>query len=97
MTQPPHPTAKLARTICLLTMGIATALVVLLYGIFFESFSEDDLIVLSFVWMNLIGFGLGGLIVSRRGVGWSVGIGLVAALTLDLALFTFFVLFWASL
>lgn len=93
----PHPTAKLAKTISILTMVITTVLVLLLYGIFFESFSENDLITLSFIWMNLFGFGLGGWIVSRRGIGWSVGIGLVAALTLDLALFTFFIVLWPSL
>ncbi|MFN8394162.1 MAG: hypothetical protein U0176_05745 [Bacteroidia bacterium] len=93
----PHPTAKLAKTISILTMVVTTALVLLLYGIYFDSFSESALVTLSFVWVNLFGFGLGGLIVSRRGIGWSVGIGFVAALALDLALFTFFLVLWPML
>jgi hypothetical protein len=92
-----HPTAKLARIICIIVMATVTLAVLMLYGLFFNDFSETDLVQLSFIWVSLMGFGVGGLILAHKGVGYSVGIGLVIALAFFLGLQTFFVLIWPSL
>ncbi len=92
-----HPSAKVARIISLSTMGIVTLTVLVLYGLYFDNFSETELVQLSFLWISLMGFGLGGLLLAHKGVGASVGIGLVIALAFFLALQTFYVVLWPSL
>lgn len=91
-----HPTARLARMICIGTMAIVTVLVLILYGLFFDNFSEKKLVLLSFLWISLLGFGLGGLLLAHKGVGASVGIGLVIALAFFLALQTFYLTLWGD-
>lgn len=92
-----HPSAKIARMISIWTMAIVTLAVAALYGFFFDNFSETELMQLSFLWISLMGFGVGGLILAHKGVGASVGIGLVIALAFFLGLQTFFWLIWPSL
>jgi hypothetical protein len=92
-----HPTAKIARIICYITMATVTLGVSLLYGIYFDDLSEIQLVEISFVWVSLMGFSLGGLLLAHKGVGAAVGIGLVIALAFFLALQTFYWTFWTSL
>lgn len=92
-----HPTAKLARIICIAIMVITTIAVLALYGLLFNQMSETELVQLSFLWISLMGLGLGGLLLAHKGVGPALGIGLVIALAFLLALVTFYVTIWPSL
>lgn len=92
-----HPTARAARIICILTMAVATLAVFALYGLLFDHLSETELVQVSFIWVSLIGFGVGGLILAHKGLGASIGIGLVVAFAFFLALQTFFWTIWPSL
>jgi uncharacterized membrane protein len=92
-----HPTAKLARIICIVVMLSVTMVVGLLYGFMFDNFSETELVQLSFLWVSMMGFGVGGLLLSHKGVGPAVGIGLVIALAFLLALITFYMVLWPAL
>ncbi len=78
-------------------MGSVTVIVLLIYLLFFDNFSETELVQLSFPWISLMGFGLGGLILAHKGVGPSIGVGLVIALAFFLALETFYLTLWSSL
>jgi hypothetical protein len=92
-----NPTAQLARKICLITMGAATLLVLLLYGVMFESMSETFLVQVSFLWVCAIAFGGGGLLLAHKGLGPALGIGAVIAFAFFLALQTFYALVWPLL
>lgn len=92
-----NPTAKIARIICYVTMATVTLGVLLLYGIYFDDLSETELVQVSFLWVSLMGFGIGGLLLAHKGVGAAIGIGLVIALAFFLALQTFFLTIWPSL
>jgi hypothetical protein len=93
----PNPTAKLARIVCFSIMGFVTLLVLALYGVFFDKMSETELVQISFFWISLMGFGLGGLILAHKGIGWSMAVGAVIALAFFLALQTFYMTIWPSL
>jgi undecaprenyl pyrophosphate phosphatase UppP len=92
-----HPTARLARLLSIWTMIAVTLVVLVIYGAYFDDFSETELVQLSFIWISLIGWGIGGLLLAYKGIGPSIGIGLVVALAFFLALQTFYVLIWPSL
>lgn len=92
-----HPTAKVARIICYITMATVTIGVLLLYGIYFDDLSETELVQISFLWVSLMGFGVGGLLLAYKGVGAAIGIGLVIALAFFLALQTFYWTLWSAL
>jgi hypothetical protein len=92
-----HPTARLARIVSIGTMVFVTLVVFLLYGVFFDRMSETDLVQISFIWVSLVGFGIGGLIVAHKGVGFAIGIGLAVAFAFFLALEAFFITVWPSL
>jgi FtsH-binding integral membrane protein len=92
-----NPTAKIARIICYIVMATVTIGVLLLYGIYFDDLSETELVQISFVWVSLMGFGIGGLLLAYKGVGAAMGIGLVIAMAFFLALQTFYSVVWPSL
>ena len=92
-----HPTAKLARIISLSLMAITTLIVVTIYGVMFNSMSEDLLVQVSFLWVTAMAFGAGGLLLAHKGIGPSFGIAAVIALGAFLALQTFYVTIWPSL
>jgi hypothetical protein len=83
--------------ICIITMSVATLLALALYGVMFESMSEDALVQISFFWICAIAFGAGGLILAHKGIGPALGIGAVIAFAFFLALQTFYVVVWPSL
>jgi hypothetical protein len=89
--------ARLARVVCISLMIGSTIAALILYGLLFDSLSEDDLVQISFVWVGLIAFGIGGLILARKGLGWAIAIGLVFALAAYLALQTFYLTVWQNL
>ena len=92
-----HPTAKMARIISLTIMGVTTLIVLIVYGLMFDSMSETLLVQISFIWVSAIAFGAGGLLLAHKGIGPALGIGLVIALGAFLALQTFYITIWPSL
>jgi hypothetical protein len=92
-----HPTARLARIVSIGAMVFVSTVVFLLYGVFFNSMSETDLVQISFIWVSMIGFGIGGLVVAHKGLGFSVGVGLAVAFAFFLALEAFYITLWSSL
>ncbi|MCB9232760.1 MAG: hypothetical protein H6581_13905 [Bacteroidia bacterium] len=92
-----HTPRPWMRRIFMITMLIGTGLVLFLYGMYFNSFSETELVNLSFVWIGCLAFGFSGLEMEKRGkklvllkaFGW-------AFLAIFLLTF-FFAAFWSSL
>ena len=80
-----------------MAMAVATAMSLLLYGFLFDRMRETELVSISFLWIGAIAFGAGGLLLAHKGVGPSIGIGMVIAFAVELGLQTFYWLVWPSL
>lgn len=74
-----------------LAIGAGLLLAVFLYTWGFDSYSETDLVRLSYLWLPLIFFGLAGFIFHKRGKQ-SLWVGLGAAV-----FFTFWLIFFFEL
>ena len=59
---------------------IGTLLLAIVYGIWFDSFSETEMVELSFVWLGLLAFSVTGLQKQDEGPRKSILMGILAAL-----------------
>ena len=57
---------KWIRQVFIITMLVGTGLVLFLYGMYFNDFSETELVNLSFVWIACLAFGFSGLELEKK-------------------------------
>jgi hypothetical protein len=92
-----HPSAPIARMICLAAMILATLSVIAIYFIFEQHLRETALVRLSFVWLSTMAFGGSGILLAHKGLHYSLGFGFVISLATIAVLELFYQTIWPSL
>lgn len=85
------------RQVFIITMLVGTGLVLFLYGMHFNDYSETELVNLSFVWITCLAFGFSGLEMEKKRKKYVLLKAIGFAFLALLLLYMFFATMWSSL